>query len=112
MYDDDNDKVRTFSGGAVPGGHAAYTRTATVYSAAALTEADLEASSTNASVEAMRKSVRAFTQRVGSVYLVEANILGFAGVRRECLPLIPLSLSHVLPHLLDSKSAPEVHLTP
>ena len=103
MYDDDNDKVRTFSGGAVPGGHAAYTRTATVYSAAALTEADLEASSTNASVEAMRKSVRAFTQRVGSVYLVEANILGFAGVRRECYTSLSLTCYHTSwtqsPHL-------------
>lgn len=63
----------------MPGGHVAYTRTAAVYSTAAITEHDLDCSSSSAGVEMLRKATRAFTQRVGSVYLVEANLLGFAG---------------------------------
>lgn len=57
----------------------AYTRTFAVYSPLRFTDADLDASSRCAAVNDLRKHVRAFTQRVGSAYLVEANILGFAG---------------------------------
>ena len=79
VYDDDNNKISSFQGAAVPGGHVAYTRTASVYSEKPITQADTDAASDNPSVELLRKSTRAYTQRVGSVYLVEANLLGFAG---------------------------------
>ena len=78
VYDDDNDRLRRFRGATVPGGNAAFTRTATVYSQSEITDNDVDATGTTPAVEALRKQCTAFTQRVGSCYLVEANILGFA----------------------------------
>ena len=78
VYDDDNDQLKRISGPTVPGGHAVFTRTASVYSMCEITDADLDVASASAATAALRHQVAAFTQRVGSVYLVEANILGFA----------------------------------
>ena len=78
FYDDDNDGLKTFSGPAVPGGHSAFTGTASVYSQT-LHKADLSLDSPNPVTNALRKEVTANLQRVGSCYLVQANLLGFAG---------------------------------
>ena len=69
VYDDDNNHLRLYKGDAVPGGNAAYTRTAVVYST---TDIDDSMTTTAATpqVEALRQQVAAFTQRVGSCYLV------------------------------------------
>ena len=79
FYDDDNDGLKTFSGPAVPGGHSAFTGTASVYSQTPITKADLSLDSPNPVTNALRKEVTANLQRVGSCYLVQANLLGFAG---------------------------------
>mmetsp|Transcript_57082 Transcript_57082/g.152002 ORF Transcript_57082/g.152002 Transcript_57082/m.152002 type:complete len:653 (-) Transcript_57082:414-2372(-) len=78
MYDDDNDRARKFVGATVPGGNAVYTRAVTVYSREPLTDADTQVEGPNAAVEALRQTCTAFTQRAGTCYIVEANILGFA----------------------------------
>ena len=78
VYDDDNSPSKLYSGPAVPGGNTAFTRTATVYSASEITPAELTVESTDPVTEALRKQVSAFAQRVGSCYLIEANLLGFA----------------------------------
>jgi len=77
FYDDDNNHLRFFSGPSVPGGHAAFTRTAVVYSTTIIDEAMTTTAATS-EIEELRKQVPAFTQRVGSCYLVEAGILGFS----------------------------------
>ena len=78
VFDDDNTGIRKLQHKNLPGGSAAFSRTATVYSEKELTPADFEMESKDPIVKACRSKVFAFTQRVGSVYLVEANILGFA----------------------------------
>ena len=77
FYDDDNTELSFFSGPTVPGGHAAFTRTAVIYSDSPIDAASI-ALDTDPATEALRKQVPAFTQRVGSCYLVEAGLLGFA----------------------------------
>ena len=79
VYDDDNSMLRQYQGPTVPGGHCAFTRTATVYSRHEITAADLELDSNDPLTEALRSKTAAFVQRVANCYLVEANILGFAG---------------------------------
>ena len=78
-YDDDNDQLKLYSGAAVPGGHCAFTGTASVYSQTPITKAALSLDSPNPVTNALRKEVTANLQRVGSCYLVQANLLGFAG---------------------------------
>mmetsp|Transcript_38774 Transcript_38774/g.94147 ORF Transcript_38774/g.94147 Transcript_38774/m.94147 type:complete len:577 (+) Transcript_38774:190-1920(+) len=80
VYDDDNSATSQYSGDAVPGGFTAFTRTATVYSNSQLTADDLAVESSDPQVELLRRQVPAYTQRVRNCYLVEANLLGFAGV--------------------------------
>jgi len=80
VFDDDNSPSKTYSGPTVPGGHTAFTRTATVYSTTLIGAGDLTVESDDPITEVLRNQVAAFTQRVGNCYLVEANILGFAGV--------------------------------
>jgi len=79
IFDDDNNTMRHYSGPSVPGGHVAYTRTASIYSETPITDEDVDISSTNPMTAELRKHVAAFTQRVKGCYLIEANILGFAG---------------------------------
>ena len=78
LYDDDNDRLRCMQCDALPGGHAAYTRTATVYSQTEITDDDLKVASTSPMTEKLRSCVAAYVQRVRSCYLIEANLLGFA----------------------------------
>ena len=52
FFDDDNDQLRQFSGAAVPGGHAAFTGTASVYSGTPITDEDLSIESTDAATNA------------------------------------------------------------
>jgi len=89
VYDDDITKLRTHVGAAVPGGHVAYTRTATVYSEAPILPSDLTITTMNQATDSLRKACPAFVQRVSNVYLVEANILGFAGesagIEEQCV---------------------------
>jgi len=79
IFDDDNNTMRHYSGPSVPGGHVAYTRTASIYSETPITDEDVDISSTTPMTAELRKHVAAFTQRVKGCYLIEANILGFAG---------------------------------
>lgn len=78
IFDDDNNKLQTFAGPSVPGGHSAFTRTASIYSTEPITDADMLITSSDGQTELMRNSVTAYTQRVHNCYIVEANILGFA----------------------------------
>eukprot|EP00966_Prymnesium_polylepis_P273570 6319826-Prymnesium_polylepis.1 len=85
MYDDDNDKLRRFTGVEVPGGNVAFTRTAAVYSESAITDADIAVEGPDETTEALRTACEAFLQRVGTCYLVEANLLGFANQDEQCV---------------------------
>ena len=79
VFDDDNTELKYTSGPTVPGGHVAFTRTACVYSSVPSAEAAPEITDPliAASVAALKEECKAFTQRVGSCYLVEANLFGF-----------------------------------
>ena len=79
VFDDDNTELKYNSGPTVPGGHVAFTRTACVYSSVPSAEAAPEITDPliAASVAALKEECKAFTQRVGSCYLVEANLFGF-----------------------------------
>ena len=79
FYDDDNDQAKQFSGAAVPGGHAVFTGTASVYSTTPITDADITVESDDPSTSELHRSLPAFAQRVRNCYLVQANLLGFAG---------------------------------
>jgi len=79
IFDDDNTPLRYHSGSTVPGGHAAFTRTAVVYSSKPsdtyspeIVDAELASEA-----DALKAACPAFTQRVGSCYLIEANLFGF-----------------------------------
>ena len=76
VFDDDNTELKYTSGPTVPGGHVAFTRTACVYSSVPSAEAAPEITDPliAASVAALKEECKAFTQRVGSCYLVEANL--------------------------------------
>jgi len=79
FYDDDNDPLKQFRGPAVPGGNVAFTGTTSVYSDTPITADDITIESKSPVTNALRKGCAAYVQRVRSCYLVEANLLGFAG---------------------------------
>lgn len=79
IFDDDNTPLRYHSGSTVPGGHAAFTRTAVVYSSKPTADYSPEIAdeALASEVAALKAACPAFTQRVGSCYLIEANLFGF-----------------------------------
>lgn len=78
FFDDDMSEVTHLHSDACPGGHVAFCATAAVYGEASLEgEQDCSPPPGHPEVAAARQNCAAWVQRVGGVYLVEANVLGF-----------------------------------
>ena len=78
FYDDDNNELTRQNEPTIMGGHTAFTQSASIYSQEPLDDTSTEVASDHPETEQLRGYVPAFVQRVGTCYLVQANIMGFA----------------------------------